>query len=189
MWQDLFDAGISYGEKTVRTIAVYLIVLVLLRFFGKRDLAQLNTFDLVVMLLLSNVVQNAVIGPDNSMSGAALGAAVLLAVNAVVARSALLSDRLGRLLEGRPVELARDGRWLRREVRRYGLRTTDLDVAVRRQGGDDVTETTSVSLEPGGALVVTLRDGDQAADKNDIAALRAEIAALRRRLEEGGLRG
>ncbi|SDJ44251.1 DUF421 domain-containing protein [Streptomyces indicus] len=182
MWHDLVDAGIPYGEKALRTVAVYLIVLVLLRFAGKRDLAQLNTFDLVVMLLLSNVVQNAVIGPDDSVTGAAFGAAVLMVVNAAMVRAAQASDRLGRLLEGTPVELARDGRWLAGPVRRYGLRTADLDVAVRRQGGDDVAETTTVSLEPGGTLLVTLRDGDQAADKNDIAQLRAELALLREQL-------
>ncbi|MER7176342.1 DUF421 domain-containing protein [Streptomyces mesophilus] len=182
MWHDLVDVGIPYGEKAVRTVAVYLIVLVLLRFAGKRDLAQLNTFDLVVMLLLSNVVQNAVIGPDNSVTGAALGAAVLLAVNGVVVRAAQASGRLGQILEGSPVDLARDGRWLPRTVRRYGLRIADLDVAVRRQGGDDVAEASAVSLEPGGTLLVTLKDGDQAADKNDIAVLRAEIAQLREQL-------
>ncbi len=184
MWSDLFDVGISYGEKAVRTVAVYLIVLVLLRFAGKRDLAQLNTFDLVVMLLLSNVVQNAVIGPDNSVSGAAVGAAVLMAVNAVVVRVAQSSDRLGRVLEGTSVELARDGNWLTKPVRRYGLRTADLDVAVRRQGGDDIAEASTVSLEPGGALLVTLKDGDQAADKNDIDELTRKIEALQRQIAE-----
>lgn len=186
MWQDLMSVGISYGEKAVRTVLVYLVILVLLRWGGRRELAQLNTFDLVVMLLLANVVQNAIIGPDNSVSGAAFGAAVLLAVNALVVRAASLSSRLGRLLEGTPVILARDGQWLPSEVRRSGLNRADLDVAVKRQGGDDVSETTSVSLEPSGSLLVSLREGDQAADKNDVAALRAEIAALRQELPHPG---
>ncbi|MFC7303735.1 DUF421 domain-containing protein [Streptomyces monticola] len=185
MWHDLMDVGISYGEKAVRTVLVYLVVLVLLRLAGKRDMAQLNTFDLVVMLLLSNVVQNAIIGPDNSVTGAAFGAAVLIAVNAVLVRWMTVSERVGRLLEGTPVTLARDGAWLPAVIRRAGLRRADLDVAVRRQGGDDVAEAAEVSLEPGGTLLVTLRDGDQAADKNDVAALRAEIAALRRELGRG----
>ncbi|WP_254706741.1 DUF421 domain-containing protein [Streptomyces lunaelactis] len=180
------SAGISYGEKAMRTVLVYLVVLVLLRWGGKRELAQLNTFDLVVMLLLANVVQNAIIGPDNSVAGAAFGAAVLLAVNALLVRAASLSSRLGRLLEGSPVVLARDGQWLPSEVRRSGLSRADLDVAVKRQGGDDVSETTTVSLEPSGSLLVSLRDGDQAADKNDVAALRAEIAALRQQLTHPG---
>ncbi|MFC4611274.1 DUF421 domain-containing protein [Streptomyces maoxianensis] len=180
------SAGIPYGEKAVRTVLVYLVILVLLRWGGKRDLAQLNTFDLVVMLLLANVVQNAIIGPDNSVAGAAFGAAVLLVVNALLVRVASLSSRFGRLLEGSPVVLARDGQWLPSAVKRSGLSRADLDVAVKRQGGDDVSETTAVSLEPGGSLLVSLREGDQAADKNDVAALRAEIAALRQQLAHLG---
>ncbi|WP_327351398.1 DUF421 domain-containing protein [Streptomyces sp. NBC_01304] len=183
MWHDVMSLGIPYGEKALRTVLVYLVVLILIRLAGKRDLAQLNTFDLVVMLLLSNVVQNAIIGPDNSVAGGAFGAAVLVAANALVVRAAALSDRFGQLLEGTPLTLARDGAWLPSAIRRTGLRPADLDVAVKRQGGDDVSETSEVSLEPGGALLVTLKDGDQAADKNDIAALRAEIAALRQRIE------
>lgn len=140
---------IPYLEKALRTIAVYALILVLLRIVGKRQLAQLSTFDLVVMLLLANVVQNAVIGPDNSVVGAAFGAAVLLAVNAVVVRAAARYEWLGRLLEGTPTTLARDGHWLTPVIRRSGLRVADLDAAVRHQGGDDVTETSEVTLEPG----------------------------------------
>ncbi|MGW7364081.1 DUF421 domain-containing protein [Streptomyces sp. NPDC054841] len=186
MWHDLMTAGISYGEKAVRTVLVYLVILLMLRWGGKREIAQLNTFDLVVMLLLANVVQNAIIGPDNSVAGAVFGAAVLLAVNALVVRAASLASRLGRLLEGSPVVLARDGQWLPAAIRRSGLSRSDLDVAVKRQGGDDVSETTMVSLEPSGSLLVSLREGDQAADKNDVAALRAEIAALRQQLAHPG---
>ena len=69
MWNDLLSLGVSAPEKILRTVVIYLVLAVLLRLAGKRDLAQLNSFDLVVMLLLSNVVQNAVIGPDNSLLG------------------------------------------------------------------------------------------------------------------------
>ncbi|GAA1374568.1 DUF421 domain-containing protein [Streptomyces beijiangensis] len=186
MWNDLMSAGIPYGEKAVRTVLVYFVILLLLRLGGKRDLAQLDTFDLVVMLLLSNVVQNAIIGPDNSVSGAAFGAAVLLVVNALLVRAASSSSRFGRLLEGVPVVLARDGKWLPAAIKRSGLSRADLDVAVKRQGGDDVSETTTVSLEPGGSLLVGLSEGNQNADKSDIAALRAEIAALRQQLASPG---
>ncbi len=169
---------IPYPEKALRTIGVYVLILLLLRIVGKRQLAQLSTFDLVVMLLLANVVQNAVIGPDNSVLGAAFGAAVLLAVNNVVVRAAARYEWLGRLLEGTPTTLARDGHWLTPVIRRNGLRRADLDAAVRHQGGDDVTETTEVTLEPGGALVVQLAEPEQSADKADIAALKAALAAL-----------
>ncbi|MFF4850486.1 DUF421 domain-containing protein [Streptomyces sp. NPDC001194] len=171
-------SDIPYPEKALRTIGVYVLILLLLRIVGKRQLAQLSTFDLVVMLLLANVVQNAVIGPDDSVLGAAFGAAVLLAVNNVVVRAAARYEWLGRLLEGSPTTLARDGHWLAPVIRRNGLRRADLDAAVRHQGGDDVTETTEVTLEPGGALVVQLAEPEQSADKADIAALKAALAAL-----------
>lgn len=174
---------VPYLEKALRTIGVYVLILALLRIVGKRQLAQLSTFDLVVMLLLANVVQNAVIGPDNSVVGAAFGAAVLLGVNSVVVRTAARYEWLGRLLEGSPTTLARDGHWLTRVIRRNGLRRADLDAAVRHQGGDDVTETTEVTLEPGGALVVQLAEANQSADKSDIAALKAALTTLTHKVD------
>ncbi|KJY45993.1 MULTISPECIES: DUF421 domain-containing protein [unclassified Streptomyces] len=183
VFTSFLQSDIPYPEKALRTIAVYALILVLLRIVGKRQLAQLSTFDLVVMLLLANVVQNAVIGPDDSVLGAAFGAAVLLAVNTVVVRAAARYEWLGRLLEGTPTTLARDGHWLTPVIRRCGLRRADLDAAVRHQGGDDVTETTEVTLEPGGTLVVQLAEPEQSADKADIAALRAAIATLERKLD------
>ncbi|GHH88366.1 DUF421 domain-containing protein [Streptomyces sulfonofaciens] len=186
MWHDLSDSGITYAEKTLRTVAVYVLILVLLRLAGKRELAQVNSFDLVVMLLLSNVVQNAIIGPDNSFTGAAYGAAVLVATNAVFVRLAARYDRLGRLFEGRPTTLARDGRWLPAATGWRGMRREDLEVAIRRQGGDGVGDTAQVTLEPGGTLVVSLNEEDQSADKADVAALQAAIGDLRREID--GLR-
>ncbi len=89
---DLWTSGEPLAEKVIRTVAVYLGVLLLLRLAGKRDLAQLNTSDLVVLLLLSNVVQNAVIGDDNSLVGGLVGAVALVAVNSVIVRLVQRSD-------------------------------------------------------------------------------------------------
>ncbi|MFD7640806.1 DUF421 domain-containing protein [Kitasatospora sp. NPDC059795] len=186
MWHDMFQAGISYSEKTLRTVLVYLALLVLLRLIGKRGLAQLNTFDLVVMLLLSNVVQNAVIGNDNSLVGGLYGALVLLLTDWVLVRQAARWDWFNRLLDGTPTVLGRDGAYDRREVARQGIRVPDLDVAIRHQGGDSVEETSLIVLEPGGTLLVRLKDGDQVADKNDVAALRAVLAAIEARLPAAG---
>ncbi|MFD7732344.1 DUF421 domain-containing protein [Kitasatospora phosalacinea] len=185
MWQAMFVAGIPYVEKTVRTVLVYLALLVLLRLIGKRGLAQLNTFDLVVMLLLSNVVQNAVIGDDNSVSGGLFGAAVLLLTDWVLVRQAARWDWFNRLLDGTPTVLARDGAYDRRTIAKQGIRVADLDVAVRHQGGDAIEETSLIVLEPGGTLLVKLKDGDQVADKDDVAALRAVLAAIEARLPAG----
>src|SRR6476620_378606 len=111
MWHDLTHLDISVLDKAIRTVGVYLAMALLLRLAGKRDLAQLNSFALVVMLLLSNVVQNAVIGPDNSLTGGLLGALVLVVFNAVVVRGSLTSERLHRMLEGTSTVLASHGQW------------------------------------------------------------------------------
>lgn len=126
MFDDLLLIDIPPAEKIVRTVVVYAALAVLLRLVGKRDLAQLNSFDLVVVLLLSNVVQNAVIGEDNSLVGGVLGAVVLLTVNAVVVRVVAGSARLSRVFEGSETVLVRDGRFDQGALRREGLREGDL---------------------------------------------------------------
>src|SRR5205085_3370830 len=106
---DLFTTGVPLLEKVLRTVAVYLGILLLLRLAGKRDLAQLNTFDLVVLLLLSNVVQNAIIGNDNSLVGGLVGAVTLVAINSVLVRTSQPSQTAVVLLEGPEEVLVRDG--------------------------------------------------------------------------------
>ncbi len=178
MWNDMLTLGVSAPEKIIRTVAVYLALALLLRLAGKRDLAQLNSFDLVVMLLLSNVVQNAVIGPDNSLTGGLLGALVLVVFNAVVVRGSLTSERLHRLLEGTSTVLASHGQWDSRALRHEGLRRADVDAALRRQNANDVSETERVSIEPGGAVVATLSPGEQSATRADVERLEAKLDAL-----------
>ena len=170
--------GVSAPEKILRTIVIYLVLAVLLRLAGKRDLAQLNSFDLVVMLLLSNVVQNAVIGPDNSLLGGIVGATVLVAFNAVMVRTSLASDRAYRLMEGTPTVLARRGTRDTKALRREGLRQADVDAALRRQNANGVDDVETVSLEPGGAVVTTLLPGAESATRADIARLEAKLDAL-----------
>ena len=178
MWDNLMHLDVSVWEKIVRTVAVYAVLAVLVRLAGKRDLAQLNAFDLVVVLLLSNVVQNAVIGPDNSLLGGAIGACVLIAVNAGVVRAARRNDEVGRLLEGTPTTLAEDGAWDMRALRKEGLRKADAEAALRRQNANSVRETQRVSIEPGGAIIATLREDLQSATQADIARLEAKLDQL-----------
>ena len=151
----------------------------LLRLAGKRDLAQLNSFDLVVMLLLSNVVQNAVIGPDNSLLGGIVGATVLVAFNAVVVRASLTSERAVPAAGGHP-DAARPatGTWDTKALRREGLRQADVDAALRRQNANGVGDVETVSLEPGGAVVTTLLPGAESATRADVERLEAKLDAL-----------
>src|SRR4029450_9950069 len=121
-WSDsLFTMPIPVGEKIVRTIAVYLIVVVLLRIMGRRTVAQLNAFDLVVLLLLSNVVQNAIIGPDDSLLGGLIGVVTLLLINTAVVWGGRRNARLDRIMEGANVTLVRDGKVDRHALQHLGI--------------------------------------------------------------------
>jgi len=182
MGHHLFQLDISLTEKVIRTLLVYLALAVLLRLAGKRDLAQLNSFDLVVMLLLSNVVQNAVIGPDNSLTGGVVGAAVLVAINSIVVRASAVSAPLANLFEGKETVLAKNGRYDDRALRREGLRRADVDAALRRQGAGDVSQVDQATLGTGGAVVVTLKPESAPATKADVAAIAAALNRLEKRL-------
>jgi uncharacterized membrane protein YcaP (DUF421 family) len=175
---DLTTMGISVAEKGARTLLVYLGLLVLLRIAGKRDLAQLNSFDLVVLLLLSNVVQNAVIGADNSLVGGLIGAAVLVAANSVIVRMVARSGALSRALEGTDTLVARDGKLERRALRRLGLSEAEVVAAIRRQGASSIDEVRSATLSPGGAITVELEPDDENATKGDIRRLEAKLDRL-----------
>ncbi len=190
MWSDMFSLQVPALEKVLRTVLVYGGLAILLRLAGKRDLAQLNTFDLVVMLLLSNVVQNAVIGNDNSLTGGLLGAAVLIMVNAVWVRLINRRPRLTMLFEGTPTVLVEDGK-VTANLHRMGLRHADVAAALRRQGAGSIEEVARASLEPGGAIVVNLKPeaqdltvGDFRTGESDQAALIAELRDEIRRLSE-----
>lgn len=172
---DLWHVQIPLAEKVIRTVAVYGGLAVLLRLGGKRDLAQLNTFDLVVMLLLSNVVQNAVIGADNSLSGGLLGAAVLVALNGVLVRVLNRYPRLERVFEGSESVLVKDGRPRISVIRRLGLRVADVIVALRRQGADNVSEVKQAVLAPGGSIVVDLNEEDQNATRADLTRFHEQL--------------
>jgi uncharacterized membrane protein YcaP (DUF421 family) len=178
MWDNLMHLDVSVWEKVIRTVAVYAALAVLIRLAGKRDLAQLNAFDLVVVLLLSNVVQNAVIGPDNTLLGGLIGAAVLIAVNAAVVRATRRSDEVARLLEGTSTMLAWNGQWDDTALRKEGLRKADAEAALRRQNANSVADTSRVSIEPGGAIIATLREDLQSATQADVARLEAKLDAL-----------
>lgn len=180
---DLLEMGVPVAEKVLRTVAVYGFILILLRVAGRRDLAQLSTFDLVVVLLLSNVVQNAVIGPDNSLIGGLLGAAVLVVVNEVWSRSVGRSATLVRAVEGSPVTLVSDGHYLQGALRRSGIRAVDLEQSLHMQGADGVGEVATATLNPRGSLVVELKREDQNASRGDLDELRRHLDDALRRIE------
>src|SRR6201996_7478755 len=121
IWKDMFQLPLPILEKILRPVIVYLVLIVFLRLFGKRELAQLNPFDLVVLLSLSNTVQNAIIGDDNSVTGGVIGAFSLLGINWLVVRLLFRSPRLTRALEGRAAILVRNGQIDRKVLQRESL--------------------------------------------------------------------
>src|SRR3989442_4973271 len=110
MLDHMFHLTLPWAEKMLRPAIVYIFLVVALRIFGKRELAQLNPFDLVVLLTLSNTVQNAIIGDDNTVVGGIVGAFTLLAINYLVVRFLFKHRRLDQLLEGQPTVLIQHGR-------------------------------------------------------------------------------
>jgi uncharacterized membrane protein YcaP (DUF421 family) len=168
----------NYAEKIFRTVVVYFAIVFLLRIFGKRELAQLNSFDLVVLLLLSNVVQNAIIGPDTSLFGGLLGAATLLAINWIVVRLVKRWPRLDELFEGRRNTIVEHGRYDEHEMNRLGLRKGDVETAIRKQGAGSVRQVDHADIYPGGAVVVQLNEQDENATRGDIARLEQKIDRL-----------
>ncbi len=165
-------------EKVLRTVVVYFAIVILLRIFGKRELAQLNSFDLVVLLLLSNVVQNAIIGADNSLWGGLIGAATLLFLNMVVVRVVKRWPRIDRLFEGKQNAIVTDGKYDEHELARLGLRHGDVETAIRRQGANAIDEVQRASIYPGGAIVVQLNPDDENATRGDLDRLERKIDQL-----------
>jgi uncharacterized membrane protein YcaP (DUF421 family) len=178
MWTDLTHLDVSVLDKIIRTVVVYLALIALLRVAGKRDLAQLNSFDLIVVLLLSNVVQNAVIGPDNSLVGGLLGATVLIAANAFLVRFVRPHPRVAALMEGTTTVLARGGRWIPEALRHEGVRQTDMEAALRRQNAYKISDVDQVKLEPGGTIVVDLRPELESATKADVDRIERKLDRL-----------
>lgn len=190
---EMFSLPVPLLEKIVRPIVVYLALILLLRVFGKRELAQLNPFDLVVLLSLSNTVQNAIIGDDNSLSGGIIGAITLLSVNWLVVRILYSAPRVNQLLTGHERTLILDGMVDHAALKRELLTEEELLAVVHRQGFEGFYEVAKCQIEPNGAFYIEglkpssddSRHGELMAK---LTALGEEMKAMRERLEaiEGG---
>lgn len=152
VWSDLFVPGVPLVEKVLRPLIVYAVLVMLVRLAGKREFAQLNAFDLIVLLTLSNTVQNAIIGNDNSLIGGIVGAVTLIGVNWLVVRFMYGHEKLDRLIEGDPVTLVEDGRVLRDCLDKEMITVAELEAAAHRQGFASLEDVGRAVLEPGGTL-------------------------------------
>jgi uncharacterized membrane protein YcaP (DUF421 family) len=154
MWGQIFALGAPLVEKMLRPIAVYVFLVAVLRIFGKRELAQLNPFDLVVLLSLSNTVQNAIIGNDNSLTGGLVGAFTLLGMNYVVVRFLFRHRRLDQIFEGKPSVLIADGKIVKHALAKELLTRGELLTVLHRQGFESIRDVDRCVIEPGGTFFV-----------------------------------
>ncbi len=184
MWTSMFQLGLPLLEKMIRPVIVYLFLIVVLRLAGKREMAQLNPFDLVVLLTLSNTVQNAIIGNDNSVSGGLIGAATLLIVNYIVVRLLYNHERLERIVEGAPDVLIEHGEIRKETLKKELVTMQELELAAHKQGFDSLEEVERAVLDPGGAVSFTRKKPPIELSRHEevlakFAEMSAELARLR----------
>jgi uncharacterized membrane protein YcaP (DUF421 family) len=180
--QNMLDlpATVTLLEKVLRPALVYLFLVVCLRLFGKRELAQLNPFDLVVLLSVSNAVQNAIIGNDNSTTGGMLGALSLFVVNYLVVRFVFKHRRLDQMLEGKPAVLIEHGRLRPHALAKELLTKPELVAVAHRQGYASLGEVESCVLEPGGTFFME----GKTSDARRHAELLGRLEQLSRQIED-----
>jgi uncharacterized membrane protein YcaP (DUF421 family) len=154
MLEDLFVPQIPLLEKVLRSLLVFVFLVAALRLGGKRELGQINVLDLAVLLLVSNALQNAMIGADNSLIGGVVGASTLFAANYVFVRVVTRSRRASRILEGAPTVLLEHGRLLPRALRSEAITEGELRSAAAERGFADLSAVDLIVLEPNGHLAI-----------------------------------
>ncbi len=169
IWHDMFSLPVPAGEKALRSLLVFVFLVFALRLGGKREIGQITTLDLVVLLLVSNVLQNAMIGNDNSVLGGFIGAATLLGANFLLVRVTFNSRRVREVVEGRPAVLVDEHGVHENELRKEAITLNELRMLVYDKGFDRIEDVPLIVLEPSGR----------------IAALKADAAADWRREHVG----
>ncbi len=178
MIESMFHLPLPVLEKILRPMIVYLCLVGFLRLFGKRELAQLNPFDLVVLLSLSNTVQNAMIGDDNSVSGGVIGAFSLLAINWLLTLVLFKAPKLDKVVEGTETVLIRRGKVDWEAMKREALTELELKSVIHKQGLNDFSEVEMCVLEPNGTFYV------EAIQPSSEDAQRTELMTMVRALSD-----
>lgn len=184
VWKDMFVLAVPILEKILRPVVVYSFLIVSLRLSGKRELVQLNPFDLVVLLTLSNTVQNAIIGDDNTVTGGIIGATSLLVINYLVVRFLYNHRKLDQLVEGKADILIEDGKVNTRHLKQELITMAQLEAAARKQGFESISEVQQCILEPGGTITfIGKKPGTEESRHKELLdhlqKLRADLATLR----------
>jgi uncharacterized membrane protein YcaP (DUF421 family) len=184
MLGDMFRMGLPFAEKVIRPVIVYFFLVLGLRLAGKREMAQLNPLDLVVLLLLSNTVQNSIIGNDNSVTGGLVGAATLLVLNWAVVRFLFRHEKLERIVEGDETLLVDGGAILEDRLAKEVITRAELLEAAHKQGFRTLDEVERAVLEPDGGLTFFGKrpDPDESRHRELVERLETlsrEVAGLR----------
>jgi len=182
--ESMFHLHLPLVEKMLRPVIVYLCLVVFLRLFGKRELAQLNPFDLVVLLSLSNTVQNAMIGDDNSVTGGVIGAFSLLAINWLLTLVLFRMPKLDKVVEGTETVLIRHGKVDKEAMKKEALTELELKSVIHKQGLNSFSEVEKCVLEPNGTFYVEAiqpgaGDVERAEMLKEVRALAAEVRELK----------
>ncbi|MFC6644997.1 DUF421 domain-containing protein [Granulicella cerasi] len=185
---NMFHLPIPVVEKLARPVIMYIVLVGFLRIFGKRELAQLNPFDLVVLLCLSNTVQNAIIGDDNSVTGGIIGAVGLLGINWLLSKAIFRSPRLTSALEGDRTILIKDGRVDEKALQAEALTHRDLTSVLNRNGFNSPSDVSECALEPNGTFFVQGKspspiESRETGLQESVDQLTRQVAELRKLLE------
>ena len=184
-WSNMFvldHEKVTWVEKIIRPILVYAALVFLLRLFGKRELGQLNPFDLVVLLSLSNTVQNAIIGDDNSVSGGIVGAIALLSINYTMAWFKYRSRWFESFIEGKPRTLIENSKIDEDAVKKELLTKEDLDTIAHKQGLDSAEDIEKCVIDPNGSFLV--EGNTPTSDENFRTEVLKKLEDLTRQISE-----
>ena len=184
MWHDMFVLGLPIAEKVLRPVFVYAFLIVGLRLAGKRELAQLNPFDLVVLLTLSNTVQNAIIGRDETVTGGIIGASTLLLVNYALVRFLSRHERIERFIEGEPDVLIENGMLRTECLQKEAISIVELEAAAHKQGFASLDEIDKAVLDPNGSIAFFGKKPNPELTRHDeilkrLDRMTAQLAALK----------
>ncbi|HCO02092.1 MAG TPA: DUF421 domain-containing protein [Actinobacteria bacterium] len=168
----MFHLGTPAVQIVIRAMVVYLAILIGFRIMGKREIGQMTIFDLVLILLIANAVQNAMVGTDTSLDGGLLAAAVLLVLNRLVAAVRIISPATGRLFEGQPTVLVEHGKLLTGQLKKQGLAQEDLEMAMREHGFDKLADIDLAVLETDGSISIVPRSAPSFRTKRRARAIR-----------------
>ena len=183
VFHDMFYLSLPFAEKILRPILIYAFLIVGLRLAGKRELAALNPFDLVVLLTISNTVQNAIIGEDNSVTGGMIGAGTLLLVNYAFVRFLYTHESIDRLIEGDCDVLIENGVLNSDALQRELITRAELEAAAHKQGFSSLDAIDRAILEAGGGIAFFARKPTPEAERH--AEIMARLDQIAARLEGG----